>query len=48
MNTKNFFEPITNDWAWLDELTGEVDEDFVEALSEKAPEQDRPELAFFK
>lgn len=41
-------EPIANDWAWLDELSGEVDEDFVEAVSEKAPEQDRPELDIFK
>ncbi|SAL12116.1 antitoxin [Caballeronia humi] len=41
-------EPIANDWAWLDDITGEVDEDFVKAATEQARQQDRPELDFFK
>jgi hypothetical protein len=48
MNAEIFLEPIPNDWAWLDDLTREIDEDFVEAVSENAPEQDRPEVDFFK
>ena len=28
-------EPIANDWAWLDDITGPVDSDFVEAAFEE-------------
>ena len=41
-------EPIASDWAWLDSVVGPLDDDFAEAASEKLPEQDRPDLDFFK
>jgi antitoxin VapB len=41
-------EPIANDWAWLEAVTGPVDEDFAEAATEQPGEQERPELDFFK
>jgi antitoxin VapB len=37
-------EPIPTDWAWLDTIVGELDEDFVEASLEDVPEQERPAL----
>ena len=37
-------EPIADDWAWLDALVGEFDEDFIAALNEQPPQQERPEL----
>ncbi|TJV26153.1 MAG: AbrB/MazE/SpoVT family DNA-binding domain-containing protein [Mesorhizobium sp.] len=27
-------EPLAQDWAWLDSLTGPLDDDFVEAIFE--------------
>jgi antitoxin VapB len=41
-------EPIANDWAWLANVTGPVDEAFVVAALEDIPEQDRPDLDSFK
>ncbi|ESJ13365.1 AbrB family transcriptional regulator [Cupriavidus sp. HPC(L)] len=41
-------EPIADDWKWLDQVVGPVDEDFVQAVNEQPAEQDRPELDFFK
>jgi antitoxin VapB len=41
-------EPVEHDWAWLDAITGPVDEDFESALKEEVPVQERPELDFFK
>jgi antitoxin VapB len=41
-------EPIAQDWAWLDALTGPLDDDFVQAASEQPAAQERPELDFFK
>jgi len=41
-------EPVPTDWAWLDALTGPVDEDFARAVAEKMPQQERPELDFFE
>ena len=38
------FEPISNDWAWLDVLTGSIGLDFEEAVGEEI----RPELGFFE
>jgi antitoxin VapB len=36
-------EPIANDWAWLDDITGSVDSDFVEAaLEEPASRSELP------
>ncbi|TPK71471.1 antitoxin [Mesorhizobium sp. B2-4-15] len=37
-------EPLAQDWAWLDQLTGPVDDDFIEAASEQPAEQVRPAL----
>lgn len=37
-------EPIAEDWAWLDAITGSLDEDFVQAASEQPDPQDRPGL----
>jgi antitoxin VapB len=41
-------EPVDGDWAWLDGITGPIDEDFAQAVGEKSEPQDRPELDFFK
>jgi antitoxin VapB len=41
-------EPIANDWAWLETVTGPVDEDFAKAATEQPDEQERPELDFFE
>lgn len=41
-------EPIADDWKWLDQLIGPVDEDFAQAVNEQPTEQDRPELDYFK
>lgn len=39
-------EPIaTTSWSWLDALTGQLDDDFVKAATEPAPEQARNEAA---
>jgi antitoxin VapB len=37
-------EPIADDWAWLDAIKGELDDDFVAAVNEQPPQQERPEL----
>lgn len=41
-------EPVVHDWAWLDELVGPLDEDFVKAATEPPPQQDRGDLDFFE
>ena len=41
-------EPIEDDWGWLDDLVGKVDDSFVNAALEEPPQQERPELDFFK
>jgi antitoxin VapB len=41
-------EPIAHDWAWLERVTGPVDDDFVQAATEKPAEQNRPALDIFK
>lgn len=41
-------EPITEDWDWLEAVTGPVDDDFAEAATEQPAEQQRPELDIFK
>jgi antitoxin VapB len=40
-------KPIPTDWAWLDALIGPLDDDFVQAVNERPPEQERPGLDFF-
>jgi antitoxin VapB len=37
-------EPIAEDWSWLDEIAGKLDEDFVQATNEEPEEQRRPAL----
>ena len=37
-------KPLPQDWDWLDQLTGPLDDDFVEAALEKPAEQIRPAL----
>jgi antitoxin VapB len=37
-------EPLVEDWAWLDEIAGRLDEDFVEAVNEQPELQERPAL----
>lgn len=37
-------EPLAQDWAWLDQVIGTLDDDFVEATLERPAEQDRPAL----
>lgn len=42
-------EPIATDWSWLDALAGKLDDDFVVAVEEQVPAQERPSVeAFFK
>ena len=37
-------EPIVDDWAWLDAIKGKLDDDFIAAVNEQPPQQERPEL----
>ena len=37
-------EPIASDWAWLDNLPGKFDDDFIAAVNEDPGQQERPEL----
>lgn len=37
-------EPVTDDWAWLDAVARRLDRDFVKAVNEKVPQQERPFL----
>lgn len=37
-------EPMTDDWQWLDEITGKLDDDFIQAVNEKPDQQERPGL----
>ncbi len=37
-------EPEADEWAWLDNIVGPVDEDFERAAMEDVPQQERPEL----
>ena len=41
-------EPIAEDWAWLDDLIGPLDDDFIKTATEKPVAQERPELDFFE
>jgi antitoxin VapB len=35
---------ITEDWAWLDSIVAEVDEEFAQAVDEQPEQQERPAL----
>ncbi len=37
-------EPMADDWQWLDEMNGKLDNDFIAAVNERTPEQERPDL----
>ncbi|QND62929.1 AbrB/MazE/SpoVT family DNA-binding domain-containing protein [Mesorhizobium loti] len=37
-------EPLAQDWAWLDQVIGPLDNDFAEAAQERQDGQDRPAL----
>jgi antitoxin VapB len=37
-------EPIAEDWSWLDEIAGKLDDDFVQAVQEQPEPQERPAL----
>ena len=41
-------EPVAQDWAWLERVTGPVDEDFERGASEQPESQERPEMTVFK
>ena len=42
-------EPISEDWAWLDTVSGTLDVDFAQATTEQPEQQARPALdALFK
>ena len=41
-------EPVSDDWQWLAEVTGKIDNDFEEAANEQPAAEDKPELDFFK
>jgi len=37
-------EPIASDWAWLDALSGPIDDDFREAVAQQPSPDTRPDL----
>ncbi len=41
-------EPLPEDWAWLNTITRPIDEDFIEAVSERPDDQSRPEQTVFE
>jgi antitoxin VapB len=37
-------EPLSDDWSWLDEVVGKLDDDFIQAVNEQPKQQKRPAL----
>lgn len=37
-------EPVAENWDWLDEIAGQLDEDAAQAATEQPDQQKRPEL----
>jgi antitoxin VapB len=37
-------EPVAEDWRWLDEISGPLDDDFVAAAGEQPSAEERPAL----
>ena len=37
-------EPVANDWDWLDQLVGQLDEDAAKSVNEQPKQQERPAL----
>ncbi len=42
--TSVILEPVAQDWAWLDSITGPLDADFEQAVTEQPAPQERPDL----
>lgn len=42
--TAVILEPVAQDWAWLDGITGPLDPDFEQAATEQPALQERPAL----
>ena len=40
-------EPVSRDWAWLEDIAGPFDDDFVAATEQDVPLQSRPRLDAF-
>ncbi len=40
-------EPKPKGWEWLDTTVGAFDEEFIAAVNEEIPQQERPEMDFF-
>ena len=41
-------EPIANDWEWLQQVIGPVDDDLVQAVAEAPADQERTALDYFE
>jgi antitoxin VapB len=41
-------EPVPQNWDWLENVVGPLDEDSVRATEEQLPEQDRPDVDLFE
>ena len=41
-------EPVPRDWAWLDKVAGELDDDFVRAASDRPMTAERPKMDVFE
>ncbi len=41
-------EPVVENWDWLVQVVGPVDEDFIRAADEPLEAQNRPALDYFK
>ncbi len=37
-------EPVPADWSWLDAIPQKLDQDFIEAMGDRLPQQDRTQL----
>jgi antitoxin VapB len=37
-------EPVADDWDWLDQLVGQLDEDSAKSANEQPKQQERPAL----
>ena len=41
-------EPVAEGWSWLTAVQGDLDDDFVAAMDEEVPAQERPSLDALK
>lgn len=42
--TAVILEPVAEDWDWLNAISGQLDDDFAQAVEEQPQQQDRPAL----